>query len=421
MNYLATFLAHSSYKKPLLFIDSSYSEKELLDLLNCCNFDHSYVVYDKNIADLPENSTQIDDNDALKKDFDTVVFYKYHSLEDSLYELFSKIKNADVMLLYEKGKIDFLKCFDILRVSNKSITTSIESDIEIHSLGRWKKDPTNDIELSVILPVYNVGKYLDQCISTVTAWKAPYVEFLFVNDGSQDNSAEIITEASKKDLRIKLINKENGGCASAREVGLQKAKGQYVGFIDPDDFIDETMFSKLFVAAMKDNYDISYCGYNEYYENNGKSKPVKDNIENFKNGSISKIYNEQLICYLRIGIWRAIYRRQFLIDNNIHFHTELRRFDDLPFKVEVHTLAEKVISVPEYMYYYRLNRKGQDVSANDQRLYVHFDIFRILDEFFKDKTDAQKEYYKVVKRDTHNWALSKIDKKYKKEYISKMK
>ena len=121
----------------------------------------------------------------------------------------------------------------------------------------WIKNKNSDIELSVIFPMYNVAAYLDQCISSVTAWKAPYIEFLFVNDGSPDNSREIVLKWAEKDSRIKLLDKPNGGCASARQFGLERAQGSYIGFIDPDDFIDESMFRKLLRSAMTGSYDIT--------------------------------------------------------------------------------------------------------------------------------------------------------------------
>ena len=84
----------------------------------------------------------------------------------------------------------------------------------------WEKEVDNDVELSVIFPMYNVASYLDQCIESVIKWKAPYVEFLFVNDGSPDNSRELVLKWAQKDSRVKLLDKENGGCASARQYGL---------------------------------------------------------------------------------------------------------------------------------------------------------------------------------------------------------
>lgn len=287
----------------------------------------------------------------------------------------------------------------------------------------WQKDETNDIELSVIFPMYNVAAYLEECLSSVTEWNAPYVEFLFVNDGSPDNSREIVLEWAKKDSRIKLLDKPNGGCASARQYGLDMAKGRYIGFIDPDDYIDESMFRKLLRAAMIGSYDISYCGYNEYYENNKETRRVPDALGvPYCNGTddIRKI--QELIMYCRVAIWRGIYKAEMLKKNNIHFYTDLRRFDDLPFKVETFAVAKSVIAVPEHLYYYRLARPGQDVSADDERLYVHFDIFNYLNQSIASTKNARLiDYLQICKIQTHLYALSKIKDEYKNTYVQRAK
>ena len=178
------------------------------------------------------------------------------------------------------------------------------------------------------------------------------------------------------------------------------------------------MFKKLFEKAVTGSYDISFCGYNEYYNDTGKTKPVKDVLDlPYSAGVVDRVNIDFLIPFQRIGIWRAIYKKSFLENNKISFDSSLRRFDDLPFKVLTYLKADSVISVPEHLYYYRLAREGQDVSANDKRLYVHFDIFKKLDESFASNvTDEQLDYYHIVKIHTHLWALSKLKKEFIKEY-----
>lgn len=285
----------------------------------------------------------------------------------------------------------------------------------------WEKKPDTDIELSVIFPMYNVAKYLDQCIQSVTAWKAEYVEFLFVNDGSPDNSKEIVLKYAQQDKRIKLLDKPNGGCASARQWGLEHANSRYVGFVDPDDFIDESMFRKLFRAAMIGTYDISYCGHKEYYESTGESVEAIDLLgQPYNRGVTNKRQVQELIAYRRVAIWRAIYKMEMLINNGIHFYTEIRRFDDLPFFVETMAAANSIISVDEYLYYYRLERPGQDITANDERLYVHFPIFAHLNQSVAGKKDPRlTDLLQICKVGTHRYALEKIKPEMMKEYAEK--
>ena len=176
-------------------------------------------------------------------------------------------------------------------------------------------------KISVIVPVYKVEKYLHRCLDSLTGQSFTDMEIICVDDGSPDNSREIVLDYAKKDARIKLLDKPNGGCASARQWGLDHAKGRYVGFIDPDDFIDESMYCKLLRAAMRGSYEISYCGYKEYYENNGKTMDAPDTLgAPYNTGCTEPRRIQELITYARVAIWRGIYKMEMLQKNNIHFY-----------------------------------------------------------------------------------------------------
>lgn len=318
--------------------------------------------------------------------------------------------------------VSYLRFFDVYRNFSRHIYLRYRLTTGKIEILNWMKSE-NDIELSVIFPVYNVAKYLDQCIQSISAWDAPYVEYLFVNDGSPDNSRDIILSYAAKDPRIKLIDKPNGGCASARQKGMEQAKGRYIGFIDPDDFIDPDMFRQLLSRALLGAYELCYCGYNEYYENTGNTRRVPDALGYpYAWGTINKDEIQRLIIYQRVAIWRGIYSRDMLTRARIAFQTNLRRFDDLPFKVEVCAQAKSAVAVPQHLYYYRLERPGQDVSCNDERLYVHFDIFRHLDEVCA-RLDERKltDYLQLCKVQTHAFGILKIDAKYVKEYCRQAK
>lgn len=285
----------------------------------------------------------------------------------------------------------------------------------------WKRDPESEIELSVIFPMYKVADYLPTCIESIMEWKSDYVEYLFVDDGSPDNCAEIVQSYSKKDPRIKLLQKANGGCASARQYGLDHAKGKYIGFIDPDDYIDPTMYQKLLSRAMIGSYEIAYSGYKELYESTGSTREIPDLLGwPYCAGTTDPEKLCDLTAYLRVAIWRGIYSSELIKRNGVHFYTDLRRFDDLPFKFEVHACAKSVVCVPEHLYYYRLARPGQDVSADDERLYVHFPIFEYLDKFVNAKFNHKVcDKLQICKLHTHIYALKKIRTEFAKEYMQR--
>lgn len=329
---------------------------------------------------------------------------------------YAKLKPRYVFGVVNKDDINSFLVWEAFRkCSRKVCLISYKNKNEVLD---WNANASG-IELSVIFPMYNVAAYLPECINSIIQWKADYVEYLFVDDGSPDDSAKIVENYAKIDSRVKLLKKENGGCASARQYGLDHARGRYVGFVDPDDYIDPTMFKKLYKRALIGSYEIAYCGYNELYENDGSIREIEDcYYEPYSDGTTDQESINTLIHALRVAIWRGIYSRDLIDRNSIHFYTDLRRFDDLPFKVEVFSKARSVVAIPEHLYYYRLARPGQDVAADDERLYVHFPIFTYLDRFIRKSSDQrQLDNLQIVKLHTHQYALRKIKTELIAEYV----
>ena len=444
MNHLTRFISGLNNIENVVLIAGKYFDenivKELCKESNVKNI-RAYIESPKSIRAIKR---ELADTKAAKKV--NIEFYKL----DEIKNLESLDKNS--VLAFE-GKLKFDDVASLSRLKPDVLCGSMEfaamtsfemweefksctKHIHILTYGSdrhnevldWKKNEKSDIELSVIFPMYNIAKYLPQCIESVTAWKADYVEYLFVDDGSPDNCAEIVEEAAKKDSRIKLLRKENGGCASARQYGLENAKGKYIGFIDPDDYIDESMFRKLLRRAFMGGYEISYSGYKELYEDLGTTKDVDDLVGMpYMLGTNNRNLILELVPHLRCAIWRGIYLKDMIDLNGIHFYTDLRRFDDLPFKVETLAVAKSVVSIPEHLYFYRMSRPGQDVAANDERLYVHFPIFKHLDEFTErifSKRAGSKEFIEklqIVKLQTHIYAIKKLLPEYISEYVKQAK
>ncbi|UJF15261.1 glycosyltransferase [Jeotgalibaca sp. MA1X17-3] len=117
------------------------------------------------------------------------------------------------------------------------------------------------IKVSIIVPVYNVEKYLKKSIESLMNQTLKDIEIILVNDGSTDNSLFICKQYEKKDFRIKVIDKNNGGVSSARNIGIELASGQYIGFIDPDDWIEPEMYEKMYSKIEKTKSDVCICNY----------------------------------------------------------------------------------------------------------------------------------------------------------------
>lgn len=123
------------------------------------------------------------------------------------------------------------------------------------------------VEISIIVPVYNVKEYLKKCVDSLIAQTFKDIEIILVDDGSTDGSSEICDELLKEDERIRVIHKENGGLSDARNTGIDAARGKYIGFIDSDDYVDEHMYEILYRNLKKENADISMCGMYHCYAN----------------------------------------------------------------------------------------------------------------------------------------------------------
>ena len=139
--------------------------------------------------------------------------------------------------------------------------------------------------VSIIVPIYNVEPYLKKCIDSIINQTLTNIEIILVNDGSTDNCGKIIDEYAKKDNRIIALHKENGGQASARNMGLDIASGKYIGFVDSDDLIDKEMYKVLYDEAEKNIADLVICDFKKVNEN---YKIKKDSVFQEKNIEILK-------------------------------------------------------------------------------------------------------------------------------------
>lgn len=267
-----------------------------------------------------------------------------------------------------------------------------------------------EYEVSVVVPVYNISDYVDQCIESLVKQTLGSLEVLVVDDGTPDDSGDKADIwAEKYPGRVKVIHKPNGGCASARNAGLQQAKGQYIGFVDGDDWVEPHMYEELYRSAILSTSDIAQSGYQEVYETGEVIKfPLSVHMTRMD------------LLRERPTMWRRIYSSQMLRSKNITFPEHIRRFDDLPFQFETFFNAKSISNIPYCYYNYRQGRLGQDISVRDDRLYVHFPIFDWIYERNSEllNYDEEKKLFEL-ELDVHYWAYSVINQELKSEYLVK--
>ena len=249
--------------------------------------------------------------------------------------------------------------------------------------------------ISVIVPIYNVEKYLNKCIDSIINQKYKNLEIILVDDGSPDNSGKICDEYSKKDNRIKVIHKENGGVSSARNVGINNATGNWISFIDSDDWIEEDYINNLLSNAKKNNAEISMCGYNRVYE----TKVEKINA----NGDI-KVFNsrEFLIKALNpqtgIGFSHMkLIKRQAISD--LHFNDDMKVAEDAFFNIKLSKNINKACFIGEALYNYRNNQTSIVKSFKSDYAQMYLYSMKICREYiFEEYNDQEilQNYYNFV-------------------------
>ena len=208
-------------------------------------------------------------------------------------------------------------------------------------------------KISVIIPVYNVEEYLQECIDSVLSQTFTDFECIIIDDGSIDNSGRICDEYAIKDERIKVIHKKNGGVSSARNAGLDIAQGEWIAFIDSDDWVDDKYLGFLYNNAIQNNVDVSICGV-KYFENRRfwcKNKNTFNNILTSKEAILLMFdwRKETLGC----GISGRLIRKQLIDINNIRYNKAIKNGEDGLFFWEVFKFANKIYYSPQPYYFYR--------------------------------------------------------------------
>lgn len=237
-------------------------------------------------------------------------------------------------------------------------------------------------KVSVIVPVYNSEKYISKCIESILNQTYRDFELLIINDGSIDSSEKIIETYMIKDNRIKYFKQKNAGPSSARNIGIENSKGEFILFIDSDDTIDEGYIEKLLTAMVNNNMDIVCCGYIDY----SIYGIFKLNDFWMKKNILSKEEFTECICKGVGGtLWGKIFSRKIIMDNSIRMNPKIYMREDLLFVLEYSKYCEKIYIIPEYLYKYnRMNdasiSKNNDIAYLDNNIFVINQIINLLEQ-----------------------------------------
>lgn len=285
-------------------------------------------------------------------------------------------------------------------------------------------------KLSVIIPIYNVEKYLKQCLDSIINQTFQDLEIILVDDGSPDKCGEICDEYTKKDVRIKVIHKENGGLSSARNDAIDIATGEWVAFVDSDDWLELDIYAQAVSAGEK--YDVDILFFNSF--RNTGSKETK--MQFFKKEFFSsdkeyiKLLQAGALCKYVASVpglsfpWNRIIRRKLIAENKIYF-AKVRACEDLIYSINCLQFASKIAYIEAYGYHYRFNELSISHQYNPNRIAVDKEVIKLIYKLGEDY-HADYNFYRalnafIVQSITNNLVRCFFHKSNKNSFLKKMK
>lgn len=254
-------------------------------------------------------------------------------------------------------------------------------------------------KISIIIPIYNMEQYLEKCLDTVLEQTYSNLEIILINDGSKDNSGKICDEYKNKDSRIVVIHKENGGVSEARNVGIQSATGDYIGFIDPDDLVEKNMFEVLLSTAVSNDADLSMCGFKQIDEDNQETDVYRESEEpriiGRKEAQLKYFegYDKAVIYTVP---WNKLYRRDLIKGHS--FKKGIRHEDEI-WSTQLLYDAKKIAYTPELLYRYRCRKESMMGQFHANRFHL-FDAYLFKMRFFEKKQEWElwNRYFSIYMR-----------------------
>lgn len=243
-------------------------------------------------------------------------------------------------------------------------------------------------KVSVIIPVYNVEQYLDRCIQSVINQTFNNIEIILINDGSIDNSQKICENYAKKDSRIILINQENMGVSNARNIGINKATGDYITFVDSDDYVDNRYVETLHKYITKYNADVCVCSTYKVYSNGKIEKEIREN------GLLTcKEYLEKLFNLKGFGVCRNnLYKSTVIKD--IEFDSTIRVGEDFYFNLNASKNIKSVIAIDTCLYYYFVNNNSLVRKFNKEydKMYYYSSnkVVQYIEKYYSENNTLKK-------------------------------
>ena len=247
-----------------------------------------------------------------------------------------------------------------------------------------------NVKVSVIVPIYKIERYLRQCIDSILAQTFTDFEMLLIDDGSPDECPAICDEYAKKDSRIRVFHKPNGGLTSARNYGLDNAKGDWIMHIDGDDWIEPTYIEELYDTAIKNDADIAICGFRFAYEDGSFVIEHPTIWDDNKSTSLNRY-----IASVWTTAWGSIHKSSLYKDNSIRSPKNITFCEDFHLMVRLCYFADKVVSIDSPLYNYRQQSSSIMHYLNEKTWRNELTAYKEIIDFFRNQGEFKK-YIKAM-------------------------
>ena len=284
------------------------------------------------------------------------------------------------------------------------------------------------VAISIVIPVYNIEKYLEECLDSLINQTFNDYEVICVNDGSKDNSLNILNEYAKKDSRFKVITQENGGSGSARNNGLSKAQGKYVQFLDGDDYFESEMLEKLYNLAEKHQADVAVCSSRKVddegniTETRNPNSPLNLNLTPFNKPFNYTDFPNDIFNLTGTVPWNKLYLREMLTKNNLCF-PKLTGPDDACFAHMAIVCAKRIVAIDDELINYRYNRPGSVQTYRANHTIDVIKAFLFIKNFLINKNlfGFLKESYSKASLFAVRWGIELCDNEQYNKFLITLK
>ena len=258
-------------------------------------------------------------------------------------------------------------------------------------------------DISVIIPVYNIQQHLRECLDSVLGQSYPHLQVICVDDGSTDESPAILAEYAQKDPRVQVIRQQNAGPGAARNTGLEAATGEYVIFLDSDDWFEPDFLAKMVDTAQREGADVAICRAVEFDTNSGRELPSEWMMKKqYLPGKLAFAPQEMAdhLFQFTYGMpWDKFYRRELLTSSGIRYPA-LKNSEDLAFVYPTLLAAKRIAVVDQVLIHHRINRMASVSNSRCGQPEAPYEAFQIVKEYLE-----QHQLMDTYRRSFLNWAM----------------